>query len=137
MRSAVEQPVDEPDDRDDHQQRENASWTAKRRSASTPAAEAHHTPPFSASRERPGKSWHTNCARLVRMPHEIDRAGIEHLLHARGAAIVEVLPRDEFDREHLRSAINLPLRHLNRESAQAHLGPDRQRPIVVYCQSVE
>jgi rhodanese-related sulfurtransferase len=47
-----------------------------------------------------------------------------------GAQIVEVLEPKEYRREHLPGAINLPLRHLNRDSA-AQLRPNG--PIVVYC----
>ena len=47
-----------------------------------------------------------------------------------GAQIVEVLPKHEYDEEHLPGAINIPLRTLDAESA-AQL--DRGRAVVVYC----
>jgi rhodanese-related sulfurtransferase len=58
-------------------------------------------------------------------------------LQARGAAIVEVLPAEEFKHEHLPHAISLPLDELRAASAEQQLGSDTQRPIVVYCQSVD
>jgi len=49
--------------------------------------------------------------------------------------LVEVLPSEEFDDEHLPRAINLPLTDRRPELAETLLGTDRRRPIVVYCQS--
>jgi phage shock protein E len=69
------------------------------------------------------------------MPRDIDRHQLQEL-QGRGAAIVEVLPSEEFENEHLKGAISLPLGEMA-ASAQKHLGDDRQRPIVVYCQSVD
>lgn len=51
-------------------------------------------------------------------------------LRARGALVIEVLARDDYDRRHIAGAINLPLPELNEETA-ARL--DRSRPIIVYC----
>jgi rhodanese-related sulfurtransferase len=51
-------------------------------------------------------------------------------LIARGAQLVEVLPADEYEEEHLPGAIHLPLRSL-RASAASIL--DRTRPVIVYC----
>jgi rhodanese-related sulfurtransferase len=48
-----------------------------------------------------------------------------------GAQLVEVLPKDEYDEEHLPRAIHLPLKALTAENAEATL--DRSRPIIVYC----
>ena len=47
-----------------------------------------------------------------------------------GAQVVEVLPQDEYDEEHLPGAINLPLRRLDAAAAAVL---DRSRPVVVYC----
>jgi rhodanese-related sulfurtransferase len=47
-----------------------------------------------------------------------------------GAQLVEVLPRDEYDDEHLPGAQNIPLKELD-ESSTA--GLDRRNPVVVYC----
>ena len=52
-------------------------------------------------------------------------------LSAAGAQLVEVLPADEYDAEHLRGAIHLPLKALTREAAERAL--DRGRPVIVYC----
>ena len=63
------------------------------------------------------------------MPSAVDRDQVLELL-GRGAQLVEVLPRHEFDDEHLPDAVHLPLKSLRPESAEVH---DRARPVVVYC----
>jgi rhodanese-related sulfurtransferase len=52
-------------------------------------------------------------------------------LRDRGAQIVEVLPKDEYDWAHIPGAINLPLKELDAETAAGKL--DRERQLVVYC----
>jgi rhodanese-related sulfurtransferase len=44
--------------------------------------------------------------------------------------LVDVLPREEYEEEHLFSAINIPLKELNRETT-ARL--KRDAPVIVYC----
>lgn len=64
------------------------------------------------------------------MPHELhDRQMVKELM-ARGAQVVEVLPREEFEEDHLPGAIHLPLRKIETE-ARGRL--DSSTPIVVYC----
>ncbi len=63
------------------------------------------------------------------MPTAIGRDALARLVEA-GAQLVEVLPQDEYDEEHLPSALHLPLKSLTRESA-AVLDPTR--PVIVYC----
>jgi rhodanese-related sulfurtransferase len=67
------------------------------------------------------------------VPTAIDRHEVQRLVDA-GAQLVEVLPRVEYDEEHLPGAVPLPLRHLDAASAAATL--DRSRPVVVYCWDV-
>ncbi len=64
------------------------------------------------------------------MPTEIDRDQLERLLRDEQAQLVEVLPPDEYEDEHLPGAINIPLKTLNRETTATL---DRDRPVVVYC----
>lgn len=63
------------------------------------------------------------------MPTVIGRLRVREMLQA-GAQLVEVLPRREYDEEHLPGAISIPLRELNR-AATSQL--DKSRPIIVYC----
>ena len=46
-----------------------------------------------------------------------------------GAQLVEVLPADEFDEDHLPGALNIPLRDI--ETAEERL--DMNAPVAVYC----
>jgi len=63
------------------------------------------------------------------MPETIDRHRVEALLE-QGAQFVEVLPKGEYEEEHLPGAINLPLRRLETEARDVL---DPSRPVIVYC----
>jgi len=63
------------------------------------------------------------------VPTPIQRDRVKDLLAA-GAQLIEVLPKEEYDDEHVSGAQNIPLRQLT-EATTAHL--DRTRPVVVYC----
>jgi rhodanese-related sulfurtransferase len=64
------------------------------------------------------------------MPTPIDRHEVQRLLAEERGQLIEVLPEAEFEDEHLPSAINIPLKQLDRERAQAL---DRERPVMAYC----
>lgn len=63
------------------------------------------------------------------MPAAVDRFDVQRLV-ASGAQLVEVLPQDEYDEEHLEGAVHLPLKEL---SAGAVSVLDCGRPVIVYC----
>jgi rhodanese-related sulfurtransferase len=63
------------------------------------------------------------------MPNGIGRDEVQRLL-SEGAQLVEVLPREEYEEEHLPGAINIPLRRIDKE-ARDRLDPNR--PVIVYC----
>jgi rhodanese-related sulfurtransferase len=63
------------------------------------------------------------------MPKPVDREEVQRLIDE-GAQLVDVLPRTNYEQEHLAGAINIPLKELNRETAQQL---DRSRPVIVYC----
>ena len=63
------------------------------------------------------------------MPTKIDRDEVQRLL-AEGAQLVEVLPEEEYEDEHLPGAINIPLKALDADSAR-RLEP--AQPVIVYC----
>ena len=63
------------------------------------------------------------------MPTPILKDEVRELLEE-GAQLVEVLPREEYEEEHLAGAINIPLKGLDREAAA---GLDRAAPVIVYC----
>jgi rhodanese-related sulfurtransferase len=64
------------------------------------------------------------------MARAVDLHGLRDLLD-RGAQLVEVLPREEYEELHLPGALHLPLKELDAERAGALL--DRARTVVVYC----
>ncbi len=63
------------------------------------------------------------------MPTTIDRSRLREMLQA-GAQLVEVLPRREYDEEHIPGAISIPLRELNRATTSQL---DKSRPVITYC----
>jgi phage shock protein E len=64
------------------------------------------------------------------MPTPVFRTAEVRRLVDDGAQLVDVLAADEFERDHLPGAINIPLKQLDARSA-ARL--DRSRPVLVYC----
>lgn len=64
------------------------------------------------------------------MPTVIDRSQLRRLLDEDRAQLVEVLPRHEYDEEHLPGAVHLPLKGLDAAAARVL---DITRPVVVYC----
>ena len=63
------------------------------------------------------------------MPTEIRRDEVCQMVGS-GAALVEVLPAEEYEAEHLPGAINISLPQLDRQTA-AVLQQDQ--PVIVYC----
>ncbi len=63
------------------------------------------------------------------MPTAVFRDEVRRLLEE-GAQLVEVLPREEYEEEHLPGAISIPLKELDRETT-AQLRQDT--PVIVYC----
>jgi len=63
------------------------------------------------------------------VPTEIDRDEVQRLLES-GAQLVDVLPEQEYERQHLARAISIPLKQLTRETT-ADLKCDA--PVIVYC----
>ncbi len=63
------------------------------------------------------------------MPTTIFREDLQRLVRE-GAQLVEVLPREEYDEEHLPGALNIPLREIDRDAPRLL---ERDRPVVVYC----
>ena len=63
------------------------------------------------------------------MPTAVYRDEVRTLLDE-GAQLVDVLPREEYEDDHLPNAINIPLKELDRQtSAQLSRGA----PVIVYC----
>jgi len=67
------------------------------------------------------------------MPTPIDRDEVQRLV-AEGAQLVEVLPHEEFEDQHLPGAINIPLKTLDAETTRRL---ERERPVIVYCHNYQ
>lgn len=63
------------------------------------------------------------------MPTPIDRDQVQELL-AKGAQLVEVLPEDEFDDEHLPGAVSVPLKQIDAAGVRRL---QRDRAVIAYC----
>jgi rhodanese-related sulfurtransferase len=63
------------------------------------------------------------------VPTAIFRDDVRRLVDE-GAQLVDVLPREEYEDDHLPGAINIPLKELDRETT-AKLR--RDAPVIVYC----
>lgn len=63
------------------------------------------------------------------MPTSIEREDVQRLLE-RGAQLVDVLPSQEYQEQHLPGAGSIPLKDLN-AAATARLRKDL--PVIVYC----
>lgn len=67
----------------------------------------------------------------VTVPAVVDRYELRRLLAEEHAQLVEVLPRGEYDEEHLSGALHLPLKQLIVSAAARVL--EVGRALVVYC----
>ena len=63
------------------------------------------------------------------MPVSIGRDQVVELV-AGGAQLVEALPADEYEEQHLPGAIHLPIKSLSADTASVL---DLARPVIVYC----
>ena len=64
------------------------------------------------------------------MPTPIDRDEVQRLIRDEQGQLVEVLPPDEYEDEHLPGAINIPLKTIDRETTRQL---NQSRPVIVYC----
>jgi rhodanese-related sulfurtransferase len=62
------------------------------------------------------------------VPIAVERDDVLRLA-AEGAQVVEVLPRESYDRFHVAGALSIPLAELDNRQTEL----DRTRPVVLYC----
>ena len=72
----------------------------------------------------------TDDEKGVDMATAIGRDEVRREMDSGRAQLVEVLPAEEYEDEHLPGAVNIPLKDFGPESVASL---DRARPVVVYC----
>ncbi|MQA99917.1 MAG: hypothetical protein GEU78_06435 [Actinobacteria bacterium] len=60
----------------------------------------------------------------------LTRQEVQAFVSSGNAQLVEVLPREDYEQEHLSGAVNIPLKELTVEGVA---GLDRGAPVIVYC----
>ena len=80
-------------------------------------------------RETAHSRVNNNRSKERAMPTSIAREEVQRLIREEAAQLVEVLPSQEYQDEHIEGATNIPLKRLNRETT-SHL--DKARPLIVY-----
>lgn len=65
------------------------------------------------------------------MSRIVTREEVQQAVEHGRAVLVEALPRDYYDREHLPGAINIP--HDQVDELAPELLPDKDAPVIVYC----
>lgn len=58
------------------------------------------------------------------MPERIDRNRLQELMKT-GAQVIDVLPEDEYEQQHIPGAVNFPLKQLTAESASGWTSKSR------------
>jgi rhodanese-related sulfurtransferase len=64
------------------------------------------------------------------VPTEIDADEVQRLVRDEGAVLLEVLPEQEYEEEHLPGAINIPFKRLTHDAVEEL---DRSCPVIAYC----
>jgi rhodanese-related sulfurtransferase len=65
------------------------------------------------------------------MPKIITRDEVKQAVDEGRATLVEALPQEYYDKEHLPGAVNLP--HDQVDELAAAILPDKNAPVIVYC----
>lgn len=64
------------------------------------------------------------------MPTDIGIDEAQRLLHEEDAVLIEVLPREEYEEEHIAGAESIPLKKLTTDAVRRI---DHDRAVIVYC----
>lgn len=67
------------------------------------------------------------------MPTNVTREEVQRML-AEGAQLVDALPPEEYEREHIAGAVNVHIRRLNKATTALL---DKKRPVIVYCHDTD
>jgi phage shock protein E len=81
----------------------------------------------------PGFKQLTRDVGVLRDTRLIDFARFRSMASRGSALILDARSRDAFARGHIAGAVNLPFTDFTAESLAETIGPDRNRPILIYC----
>lgn len=75
----------------------------------------------------------THDVRALRAGRLLPFARFQAMAGEKGALLLDARSKDAFARGHIAGAVNLPLTDFTAESLAAAIGPNRNRPILIYC----
>jgi hypothetical protein len=75
----------------------------------------------------------TGDVRTLRAARLLGFAAFKAKAREKGALILDARSADKFAEGHIAGAINLPLTDFTAEALAEAIGPDRDRPILIYC----
>lgn len=75
----------------------------------------------------------TRHVRTLRAGRLLPFARFQAMAAQKTALLLDARSRDAFARGHIAGAVNLPLTDFTAESLAAAIGPDRDRPVLIYC----
>jgi phage shock protein E len=90
-------------------------------------------PPVNPQIDYAGFATLTRDVRALRAKRLLPFDRFQAMAGEKGALLLDARSKDAFARGHVAGAVNLPLTDFTAESLAAALGPDRDRPILIYC----
>ncbi len=75
----------------------------------------------------------TREVRALRAERLVPFARFRAMAAEKGALLLDARSKDAFARGHIAGAVNLPLTDFTAESLASVIGPQRDRPILIYC----
>lgn len=75
----------------------------------------------------------TGDVRALRAKRLVDFAAFKAMAAKKDALILDARSADKFAAGHIAGAVNLPLTDFTAEALAAAIGPNRDRPILIYC----
>jgi rhodanese-related sulfurtransferase len=75
----------------------------------------------------------TRDVHMLRAPRLLDFAAFKAKAAEQGTLILDARSADKFAEGHIAGAVNLPLTDFTAEALAQAIGPNRDRPILIYC----
>lgn len=94
---------------------------------------APQDPPANPQIDYAGFATLTRDVRALRAKRLLPFDKFQAMAAEKGALLLDARSKDAFARGHIAGAVNLPFTDFTAESLAAAIGPDRNRPILIYC----